>query len=252
MARKDEPVKGNNKIEPQIDWQQIDTVLLDMDGTLLDRHFDDYFWIQFVPENYALKHDLSLEEAQVKLHAKFRALRGTLDWTDLDYWSRELGLDIPALKIQVDELIAIHPHVVDFLYFCRKIGRQVHLVTNAHRKTLEIKMRKTGIDGHFDRIICAEEVGLAKEQPAFWDRLEKIIPYDRQRTMLADDTEAVLDSASARGPRHLIFVARPSSRAAIHYSATYPSIVYFKELLNKNVPIIRGRALEKQPSAGDQ
>jgi 5'-nucleotidase len=223
----------NRKIAPRIDWRQIDTILLDMDGTLLDRHYDDYFWIQFVPENYALNHDLSLEEAQQKLHARFRALRGTLEWTNLDFWSRELGLDIPALKLQVEELIAIHPHVPEFLQHLREKGRAIHLVTNAHPKTLEIKMRKTGIRNRFDRLICAEEVGAAKEQPDFWNRLEKIIPYDRERTMLADDTEAVLDSALRGGLRHLIFVARPSSRAAIQYSATYPSIDYFDEIIDQ-------------------
>jgi 5'-nucleotidase len=221
----------HSRIEPNIDWQEIDTVLLDMDGTLLDRHFDDYFWTDFVPENYALENNLSLEEAREKLHNRFEALRGTLDWTDLDFWSRELGLDIPALKVQVAALIDIHPYVIDFLVFCREKGRKIHLITNAHRKTLEIKMGKVAITNHFDRIVCAGEVGLAKEEPAFWEKLEKILPYDRQRTLLADDTEAVLDSAHHYGLKHLIFMARPSSRAAVSYSATYPSIIYFKDLL---------------------
>jgi 5'-nucleotidase len=225
------PNMPQRKIEARIDWREIDTVLLDMDGTLLDKHFDDYFWLRFVPENYSLQFGGSIEAAQDKLHAMFRAMEGTLDWTDLDYWSRELGLDIPALKVQVDHLIQIHPYVIEFLDFCRGLGKQVHLVTNAHSKTLAIKMSKTALGGHFDRIICAEEVGMAKEEPRFWQQLKEILPYDRERTMLADDTEAVLDSANRHGIRHLIYVARPSSRADIRYSAAYPSIVYFKELI---------------------
>ncbi|HWH70292.1 MAG TPA: hypothetical protein VNT26_12980, partial [Candidatus Sulfotelmatobacter sp.] len=98
-------------------------------------------------------------------------------------------------------------------------------------KTLAIKMNKTALGGHFDRIVCAEEVGMAKEEPRFWAKLKEILPYDRERTMLADDTEPVLDSANRHGIRHLIYVARPSSRADIRYSAAYPSIVYFKELI---------------------
>lgn len=35
-----------------IDWQAVDTVLLDMDGTLLDLAFDNYFWQKLVPETY--------------------------------------------------------------------------------------------------------------------------------------------------------------------------------------------------------
>jgi 5'-nucleotidase len=227
-------MKAHEKIEPQVDWRRIDTVLLDMDGTLLDRHFDDYFWTSFVPEHYALDYDLSLEEAREKLHAKFRTMRGTLDWADLDYWSKELGLDIPALKNQVEHLIAIHPHVLEFLSFCRKTGRKIHMVTAAHSKTLEIKLRRTAIESYFDRIVCAAEVGLAKEEPAFWEQLQEIVAYDRQRTLLADDTEAVLDAARQYGLRHLIHVARPSSRLPVRYSGTYPSIVFFNELTEKN------------------
>jgi hypothetical protein len=34
-----------------INWKEIDTVLLDMDGTLLDLNFDNHFWKEFVPLN---------------------------------------------------------------------------------------------------------------------------------------------------------------------------------------------------------
>jgi len=217
---------------PLPDWQRaIDTVLLDMDGTLLDRHFDDYFWEHFVPENYARRRDLTPAEARAELLRRYRRREGTLEWTDLDFWSRELGLDIPALKIQVEHLIQVHPYVVDFLKHCRAVGKQVHLVTNAHGKTLEIKMRKTAIGDHFDRLVCAEEVGMAKEEPAFWDRLETMLNFDRSRTMLADDSEKVLLSARQYGMGLLIFVARPSSVAPVRHSENFPSITYFKELI---------------------
>ncbi len=223
--------ENNGPLRWQPDWSAIDTVLLDMDGTLLDKHFDDYFWESYVPEIYAGKHGLDLDTARKKLLASYKKIEGTLEWTDLDYWSRELGLDIPALKMKVDHLIQIHPYVVDFLEYCREIGKKIHLVTNAHGKTLAIKMRKTAIGGYFDRIVCAEEVGMAKEEPLFWRQLENMLGFDRQRTLLADDNENVLDSARQYGMGVLLFVARPSSRAPVHYSTVFPSILYFKELI---------------------
>ena len=43
-----------------IDWQRIDTVFLDMDGTLLDLNFDTYFWMEHVPRRFSEKHGVEL------------------------------------------------------------------------------------------------------------------------------------------------------------------------------------------------
>ena len=212
-------------------WDKIDTILLDMDGTLLDKHFDDYFWEHYVPEIFAGKNDLTPLEARKELLARYKSIEGTLAWTDLDYWSEKLDLDIPALKLKINHLIQVHPFVVDFLQYCVNLEKKVHLVTNAHSKTLDIKMRKTDIGSYFDRIISSQDIGLPKENPEFWERLESLLGFDKQRTLLADDNENVLQAAQTYGMGVLIFVARPSSRAEILYSEKFPSIVYFKELI---------------------
>lgn len=220
-----------NPIRWEPNWESIDTVLLDMDGTLLDKHFDDYFWEHYVPEIFAEKNDLTPLEARKELLARYKSIEGTLVWTDLDYWSEKLGLDIPALKLKINHLIQVHPYVIDFLQYCRNLGKKVHLVTNAHSKTLEIKMQKTDLGGFFDRIICSQEVGLPKEEPEFWLRLEAMLGFDREKTILADDNENVLQAARAYGMGVLIYVARPSSREETSFSTRFPSIVYFKELI---------------------
>ena len=228
-------MKSNEKnigpIRWQPIWDRIDTILLDMDGTLLDKHFDDYFWEHYVPEIFAGKNDLTPLEARKELLARYKSIEGTLAWTDLDYWSEKLDLDIPALKLKINHLIQVHPFVVDFLQYCANLEKKVHLVTNAHSKTLDIKMRKTDIGSYFDRIICSQDIGLPKEDPEFWERLESLLGFDKQRTLLADDNENVLQAAQTYGMGVLIFVARPSSRAEILYSEKFPSIVYFKELI---------------------
>lgn len=214
-----------------IDWGEIETVLLDMDGTLLDKHFDDYFWEHFVPAIYAKKNGVDEREARKKLLTTYQAREGTLDWTDLDYWSEQLGLDIPALKIKIDHLIQVHPYVIDFLEHLQKARKRCFLVTNAHSKTLGIKMAKTALSGYFEGIICAAEIGMPKEDPIFWQGLQERISFSRERTMLAEDTEKILYSARAYGIKHLIYVARPSSRGPIKPSMEFPSIVYFNELI---------------------
>ena len=133
--------------------------------------------------------------------------------------------------MRVNHLIGVHPYVVEFLEFCLTVGKKLYLITNAHSRTLSIKLEKTSIGPWFDRVICAEEVGLAKEDPEFWHRLEGILGYDPKRTLLADDTEKVLRSAEEYGLGYLIYVARSSSRQPVRYSEKYPSIDYFKELI---------------------
>jgi len=201
-----------------------------MDGTLLDKHFDDYFWEEFIPEIYADKNGIDKSEAHRKLISTYKAKEGTLDWTDLDYWSEQLELDIPALKIRIDHLIQVHPYVIEFLEFLKANNKPVYLVTNAHSKTLEIKMAKTSLGGYFSRIICAEEIGMAKENTAFWEGLRGKIDFDPSSTLLAEDTEKVLVSAKKYGIKHLVFVARPSSHGEIKRSKEFRSIIYFNEL----------------------
>jgi len=221
----------SKQIKPVFTWSQLDTVLLDMDGTLLDKYFDDHFWEEYVPRVYAESNTISEAEARKQLLQKYQAVESTLEWCDLDFWSEQLGLDIPGLKSKVDHLIQVHPYVIDFLEYIRGIGKTVHLVTNAHSKTLDIKLRKTAIGPHFDRIICAEEIGFAKEEPQFWNRLEAMLHFDKSRTLLADDTEKVLHSAGQYGMGFLLSIARPSTRLAVKYSENYPSVAFFNELL---------------------
>lgn len=222
----------NNKVPvPSFDWNEIETVMLDMDGTLLDKHFDDYFWEEHVPEVYARENNINFWKAHELLMGKYKSREGTLDWTDINYWSKELNLDLAGMKEKMNHLIQVHPYVIDFLEFCRKKGKQIHLVTNAHRKTLSIKMAKTEIESHFDRIICSEDLGFPKEKPVFWERLAEETGFKKESALLADDNETVLASAAIYGIEHLIFVAKSSSMRPVVYSAKYPSIVFFKELM---------------------
>ncbi|PIE60151.1 MAG: haloacid dehalogenase [Desulfobulbus propionicus] len=219
------------KIFPVLKWETIDTVLLDMDGTLLDKHFDDYFWEQYLPEHYSLVHDISLEEAKKQLLVRYRKVESTLAWADVNFWSAELGLDIPELKLRINHLIGVHPYVIEFLEWCLAKRKKLYLVTNAHSSTLRIKLDQTGIGPWFDRVVCAEEIGFAKEEPLFWERLEKLLDYDKDRAILVDDSEKVLFSAQKHGMGYLLYIARPSSRQRVQYSCHFPSIEYFKELL---------------------
>lgn len=218
-------------MNPAIDWNAIDTVLLDMDGTLLDLHFDNHFWQAHVPLRYAETLGVSKESAREDLAARYHARAGTLDWYSVDFWETELELDIMALKEEVAHLIAVHPSVVDFLLAVQQSGRRVVLVTNAHHKSVTLKMARTGLQPHFDAIITSHELGLPKEDVGFWTLLQGVEPFDPARTLLVDDSLPVLDSARAYGISHLRAIRQPDTRLPAKDTGVYAALASFADLL---------------------
>jgi HAD superfamily hydrolase (TIGR01509 family) len=213
-----------------VDWSHIDTVLLDMDGTLLDLHFDNFFWQKHLPRRYREIHgERALDDAS--LRALFHAHVGTLPWYSVDFWAEELSLDIMQLKEEVAHLIAVHPHVESFLAKIRQTGRRVILATNAHYKALTLKLAKTGLETHFDAVVSSHALGAAKEEQLFWQRLREIEAFDPARTLLVDDSLPVLDSAKRFGIAHLVAVKRPDTQAAHKDTGAYPAIDDFSQLL---------------------
>lgn len=214
-----------------LDWSQIDTVFLDMDGTLLDLHFDNHFWREHVPRRYAEYHGLDEAIARERLAQHYARHAGTLNWYCIDFWSSELALDVMQLKAEVLHLIAVRPDVPAFLQALRASGRRVVLVTNAHPKSLGLKMRETGLEAWFDALISSHRLGLPKEHQDFWQALQAIEPYDPLRTLFVDDSLPVLESARVYGIRHLLAVCNPDSREPPKHSGGFRGITSFAEVM---------------------
>ena len=214
-----------------IDWKKIDTVLLDMDGTLLDLNFDNHFWKEFVPLKFAEQQNLSLLEAKQQLQPRFKSMEGKLEWYCLDYWSEALQLDIAGLKAEISELIIVLPHVTEFLTKIQQTSKKVLLVTNAHRNSLDLKMEKTCLHVFFDDIISSHDFGFAKEHPEFWALLEQQHTFVKSSTLLVDDSLPVLNAAKQFGIGHLLAVSKPDTQQAKRTISDYAAIEDFRELM---------------------
>jgi 5'-nucleotidase len=213
-----------------IPWHDIDTVLLDMDGTLLDLHFDNYFWLTHLPARYAETHSVPLEEARQVLHAHIKAHEGTLKWYCLTHWSESLCLDIRALKEEVKHKIQIRPFVGEFLQRLQRLNKKLVLITNAHPESLDLKLEVTRIDRWLDMVISSHQFQYPKEEQAFWHQLQAHEHFDPARTLFIDDTERILKSAQTFGIRHLLGVHQPDSRITRPQITQFPAIDHFDEI----------------------
>ena len=214
-----------------LDWTRIDTVLLDMDGTLLDLNFDNYFWLEYLPERYAQEFKLDPEQARISINAKTRALEGTLEWYSTTYWTEALGIDVVALKHEVRHRVQEMPHCHEFLDGLKAAEKDIVMVTNAHHDSLNLKMDKTGLAHKFDRLITVHEFSLPKENIACWDEVNRIHPFDRERTLLVDDNLNVLKSAEQYGIANLLAIYQPDSKAPRKDVEHFQAIDDFSQIL---------------------
>ena len=216
---------------PTLAWNQIDTVLLDMDGTLLDLHFDNHFWLEYLPQCYAKHHGQSFEWAMAELEPLFEENAGKLTWYCLDYWSAQLGLSIAALKRDIAHLIALRPDADTFLSAIQAAGKRVALITNAHRDSLSLKLELIELAPYFDRMISSHDYGFPKEDQQFWFALQQDFGFDPARTLFIDDSLSVLRSAQRYGIAHLLAVRNPDSRQGPRDTAEFEAVVDYRELL---------------------
>lgn len=219
------------KKNPTIDWQNIDTVLLDMDGTILDLNFDNFFWHEYLPKFYAKKNHLTLEESQNFLRESYGAIEGKLQWYCLDFWSERLDLDIAKLKYEIDDKVCFRENAIFFLEFLVKQNKKIYLVTNAHRKSLEVKMLKTNFHQYFCELTSSHDFGYPKEEQEYWYELIEKYPFDKQRTLFIDDSLRVLHSAQKFGIGHILGIAQPDSQKPLQNCEPFEMVYDFKNII---------------------
>ena len=212
-------------------WTDIDTVLLDMDGTLLDLHYDNTLWNQALPERYAAARSLSVAAARQTLFARMASVRHTLQFYCLDYWQDATGIDLDQLHDDFAHLVSYRPGTQDFLRTIRRRGLTSVIVTNAHRGSLRVKDAMTQLTAAVDATVSCHDYGYPKEDRRFWEALAGAHPFDPTRTLLVDDNTFVLDAARSFGVAHLVCVARPDSQRPPRNEVDWTTIDALTELL---------------------
>ena len=214
-------------------WTEIETVLLDVDGTLIDLRFDNHLWNVVVPDRYAARRNLDRASAVEWLYGDAGAYETALDFYDLDYWARRTQLDINAIHEDLQALIRYRPGAAQFTAAIRRSGRRALLATNAHPQSLAVKHAATGLLDNVDGCYSAHELGTPKEDDRFWQRLATRLGdhYDPERTLFIDDNDDVLAAAERAGIAHLLCVTQPDSNREARTQTPYRAVHDFKDIM---------------------
>ena len=221
--------KVENKMSAICSWNDIKTVLLDVDGTLLDLHFDNSVWDNSLPEAFARKHNLSMSESRSNLYQHMRKVRGKIEFYSFDYWSSFTKIDIEKLHELQQEKIAFRK---DAEWFLSKISgkKATFIATNADRKSFGIKDTKLRLTNKVKGVFSSQDFQSPKEEQAFWSAVQNATGFEGSTTLMIDDNEKVLEAAASYGIEHLRFVETPDSQKGTRHSSKFIGINNFVEL----------------------
>ena len=224
------PEQASPKTSPLLDWNAVDTLLLDMDGTLLDLHYDNTVWNIMVPEAFAVHHNVTLEAAKTNLFGQMARVRGQIEFYCFDYWSNYCDFDVTTVHHQATDLIRFRPGAEEFLRFAKAAGKKLVIATNAHWNSIAVKNDYTQLLDMVDATISSHDFNAPKEHPDFWHKLVAEIGHTPERSAFLDDNEPVLDAAQAAGIGQLLCIETPDSQKPLRQGLRYSAFDHFSEI----------------------
>ncbi len=128
--------------------------------------------------------------------------------TLLDYGidNRELADAMGTAYLEISpRKVNLFPHVMETLeYLAPKY--HLHLITNGFQEVQEIKIKTSGMDQYFEKLITSEEAGVKKPDPRiFYYALDKTGALADESLMIGDDYPVDIEGARQVGIDQVYF-----------------------------------------------
>ena len=111
-----------------------------------------------------------------------------------------------------------------FLQALAASGKKRILLTNAHPKSLELKLEHTELGRGLDEMLSSHETGYPKEHPEFWKQAFAKYDLDPSRCLFIDDNEDILEASKLAGVGFQLGIKNPDSKRPHKDFIDFPAI----------------------------
>ena len=176
---------------------RFDTVLYDLDGTLIDS-------VRLILDSY--HHTLRVHGFPPRTDTHWLAGLGTPLKAQFADWAEDEGL-LAAMTVTYreynlthhDDAVKPYPGIVDVVIDLREAGCRTGLVTSKNRQGAGRGLRLAGLDSTFDLLVCADDVERPKPHPEPVHRAVRELDADVGRTLFVGDSVHDMESGRAAG-----------------------------------------------------
>lgn len=174
----------------------IQTVLFDLDGTLIDtneliiasfQHTFDFYNLQFTREEI--------------MQFNGPPLRDTFHNVNPDLADEMIATYREHNIAHHDELVKAFPNVVETVAILHRKGFGLGIVTAKVDQTVEMGLRLTGLDRYFDTVITLNDVTHSKPHPEPVMKAMKVLNADPETTLMVGDNYHDIEAGQNAGIR---------------------------------------------------
>lgn len=178
---------------------KITGAIFDMDGTLLNSM--DYWAL--VADEYLNTLGIFPKESTCRLFLE----DGMKNW--YEYCQKEFNLSAPyeeakvgiykLMNIKYETVVELKKGAKEMLDKLSQNGVKMCLATATDRKTVELILKRLGIEKYFSKIFTSAEVGVGKRQPRIYELALEFLGTDKETTYVFEDAIYAMRTAFTNG-----------------------------------------------------